>query len=337
MKIFDLFISVLYLGTTAFGTPAKGARANTVSRTTPPSGCLSVGSSGTYSTISAALTALGSGTYAEQIKIDYAGSLIIYGETTDSGLYKDNTVTITNTISSEEAGSLDLSATVNIVSDGVSLYNINVVNGYGKGAQAFSGYQDTLYAKSGTQYYSNCLIEGAVDYIFGDASAWFGECDIVSNGSGSITANSREESTDSSWYAIDHCNIKAASGVSLDGEVYLGRPWRVLARVIYQNSVLGDLINAAGWTTMATGATPLYYEYDNTGDGSSTSDRLYETSISAGVTKTTVLGSGYGDWIDEREKSEILDLSIRAQSIREKQEKNKKKRPREGSNFQPPD
>ncbi|KAJ5623022.1 pectinesterase A [Penicillium lividum] len=326
MKIFDLFISALYLGTTAFGAPVKGARGNTVSRTTPPSGCLSVGSSGTYSTISAALTALGSstssacifiysGTYAEQIKIDYAGSLIIYGETTDSGLYKDNTVTITNTISSEEAGSLDLSATVNIVSDGASLYNINVVNGYGKGAQAvalvgnadklgfyacqFSGYQDTLYAKSGTQYYSNCLIEGAVDYIFGDASAWFGECDIVSNGSGSITANSREESTDSSWYAIDHCNIKAASGVSLDGEVYLGRPWRVLARVIYQNSVLGDLINAAGWTTMATGATPLYYEYDNTGDGSSTSDRLYETSISAGVTKTTVLGSGYGDWIDE--------------------------------------
>lgn len=24
----------------------------------------------------------------------------------------------------------------------------------------FSGYQDTLYAKAGTQYYSNCMIEG---------------------------------------------------------------------------------------------------------------------------------------------------------------------------------
>lgn len=140
---------------------------------------------------------------------------------------------------------------------------------------------------------------GAVDYIFGDASAWFGECDIVSNGSGAITASSREESTDASWYAIDSCNIRAASGLDLDGEVYLGRPWRVLARVIYQNSNLGSLINAAGWTTMADGATPLYYEYDNTGDGSNTSDRLYETSISAGVTKTTVLGSGYADWIDE--------------------------------------
>ncbi|KAJ5560209.1 pectinesterase A [Penicillium frequentans] len=326
MKPFTFFISTLCLGNTVFGAPAQLKHRNSVSRTTPPSGCLSVGSSGTYSTISAALTALDSstssacifvysGTYAEQIKIDYAGSLIIYGETTDSGTYKDNTVTITNTISSEDAGSLDLSATVNIVSDNVSMYNINVVNGYGKGAQAvalvanadqlgfygcqFSGYQDTLYAKAGTQYYSNCMIEGAVDYIFGDASAWFGECDIISNGPGAITASSREESTDTSWYAIDSCNVRAASGLDLDGEVYLGRPWRVLARVIYQNSDLSSLISAAGWTTMADGATPLYYEYDNTGDGSDTSSRLYETSITAGVTKTTVLGSGYGDWIDE--------------------------------------
>ncbi|KAJ5272529.1 hypothetical protein N7478_007654 [Penicillium angulare] len=319
------FLAAVCLGTTVTGAPTKVRRGNTVSRTSPPSGCLSVGSSGTYSTIGDALDALDSsassacifvysGTYAEQLKIDFAGELTLYGETTDSGEYKDNTVTITHTISSEDAGSLDLSATVNVVSDGFKMYNINVVNGYGEGAQAvalvgnadhlgfygcqFSGYQDTLYAKAGTQYYSNCMIEGAVDYIFGDASAWFGECDIVSNGSGAITANSREESTDSSWYAIDNCNIKAASGVDLDGDVYLGRPWRVLARVIYQNSELGSLINSAGWTTMADGATPLYYEYDNTGDGSSTSARKYESSISAGVTKTTVLGSDYAAWID---------------------------------------
>ncbi|KAJ5166316.1 pectinesterase A [Penicillium canariense] len=295
------------------------------SRTSAPSGCLTVGSGGTYSTIGDALDALGSstssaciyvasGTYTEQLTINYAGALTLYGQTADTGTYKDNTVTITHTISSADAGSLDKSATVNVVSDGFTMYNINVANGYGQGAQAvalvgnadrlgfygcqFTGYQDTLYAKSGTQYYSNCMIEGAVDYIFGDASAWFGECDIVSNGGGAITANSREESSDTSWYAIDNCNIKPASGMDLDSEVYLGRPWRVLARVIYQNSELGSLINAKGWTTMADGATPLYYEYNNSGDGSDTAEREYETSISAGVTKTTVLGSDYKDWID---------------------------------------
>jgi pectinesterase len=49
---------------------------------------------------------------------------------------------------------------------------------------------------------------------------------------------------------------------------------------------------------MADGATPFYYEFNNSGDGSDTSARLYETSISAAVTKTTVLGSGWKDWID---------------------------------------
>jgi pectinesterase len=86
--------------------------------------------------------------------------------------------------------------------------------------------------------------------------------------------------------------------MSLEGDVYLGRPWRVLARVIFQNSVLSDVVNAAGWTTLADGATPLYYEYNNSGAGSDTSERLYESSISAAVVKTTVLGSNWGDWID---------------------------------------
>ncbi|PYI14770.1 pectin lyase-like protein [Aspergillus japonicus CBS 114.51] len=324
MHFYSALVALIGLAAPALAAPASSLEKRT-SRTSAPSGCLSVGSGQTYSTIGAALTALGSstaaaciyvasGTYSEQLTINYAGALTLYGQTSDTGSYKNNVVTITHTISSPDAGSLDKSATVNVVSDNFKMYNINVANGYGKGAQAvalvgnadqlgfygcqFTGYQDTLYVKAGTQYYSNCLIEGAVDYIFGDASVWFGECDIVSNGAGAITASSRETSTDDGWYAFDNCNIKAASGVSLTESVYLGRPWRVLARVIYQNSVLSDIINPKGWTTMADGATPLYYEYNNSGDGSSTSSRLYESSISAAVTKTTVLGSTWGDWID---------------------------------------
>lgn len=67
------------------------------SRTSPPAGCLIVRGfdtlSGEYSTIKAALTALGSGTatacifiysgiYNEQISINYAGNLTVYGYTT---------------------------------------------------------------------------------------------------------------------------------------------------------------------------------------------------------------------------------------------------------------
>jgi len=135
------------------------------------------------------------------------------------GSQKANEVTFTRNINSATAGSLDASSTFNIVSAKFKAYNINFKNLYGKGAQAvavtangdkqgyyacgFYGYQDTLYAKNGKQYYSNCYIEGAVDYIFGGAAAWFGECTIASN----ITASSRDSASDVTWYVIDSSTV----------------------------------------------------------------------------------------------------------------------------------
>ncbi|OJD35383.1 pectinesterase a [Diplodia corticola] len=326
MRVRSIAAFLLALGIPVSSVPTPDLAKRT-SRTTAPAGCLTVGSSATYKTITSALDALGtssttdacifvsSGTYAEQLTITYAGSLTLYGSTTDTGTYKSNTVTITHTVKSADAGSLDASSTVNVKADGFNMYNINVVNDYGAGAQAvaltanadklgfygcqFKSYQDTLYAKKGTQYYSNCYIEGAVDYIFGAASAWFGECTIASSGGGAITASSRETADDASWYVIDSSTVTAASGVpGLEGEVYLGRPWRVLARVVFQNSKLSDVVNPEGWTTMAEGATPLYYEWSNEGDGASTAERLYESELDAAVSHETVLGSDYKSWTD---------------------------------------
>ncbi|KAG6864845.1 hypothetical protein C0991_006786 [Blastosporella zonata] len=196
------------------------------------------------------------------------------------------------------------------------MYNVNIRNTWGSGVQAtalaargvqqgyygcaFYGYQDTLLADaSGPQYYSNCYIEGAVDYIYGGASAWFGECVLASVGGGAITANSRTLTTDTSYYVIDSSTITSNTSTSLVGKVYLGRPWRVNARVVFQRSVLPDLINAAGWTTLAANATPIFQEWGNTGAGADTSARVYETPLSAQITHAQVLGSNYATWIDE--------------------------------------
>jgi pectinesterase len=156
------------------------------------------------------------------------------------------------------------SATVRAEKDNLAMYNINVANTYGQGKQAtalaarghkqgyygcqFTGYQDTLLADAagGSQYYSNCYIEGAVDYIYGDASAWFGECVLASNGGGAITANSRNNATEPSYYVIDSSTITSATSANLVNAVYLGRPWRMYARVVFQRSVLPNLINPAG-------------------------------------------------------------------------------------------
>jgi pectin methylesterase-like acyl-CoA thioesterase len=70
------------------------ARAAGTSRTSSPAGCLVVGGSGTYSTFADAIKALGSkttaqciflsaGTYKEQVTVNYAGKLTIYGSTTE--------------------------------------------------------------------------------------------------------------------------------------------------------------------------------------------------------------------------------------------------------------
>ncbi|KAL4900488.1 hypothetical protein BDW74DRAFT_188304 [Aspergillus multicolor] len=318
-------LCMLTLASVAFARPHTHSKRT--SRTSAPPGCLTVGGNATYSTIGDAITALGSGsspaciyiqagTYEEQLTFAYNGNLTVYGETTNTASYEDNTVTITHTISSPESGSLVSSATVNAQMDDLSIYNVNIVNGFGKGAQAvalaatgdhqgyygcqFIGYQDTLYARDGIQYYSHSYVEGATDYIFGAASTWLSTCDIASNGAGYITAMSRETESDPSWYAFDNCSIyeKPELGTDLTGKVYLGRPWRVLARVIYQNSVLSDIIHPAGWTTMAEGATPLYYEIGNTGAGADTSQRVWESEIEKPVSRDTVLGSGWEEWVD---------------------------------------
>ena len=88
----------------------------------------------------------------------------IYGETEDTSDYKGNKVTITNSLDASAAGSNDASGTLRVHSDNVAIYNIDIVNSYGKGSQAIAvsqygsqvgfygcglyGYQDTLLAVS---------------------------------------------------------------------------------------------------------------------------------------------------------------------------------------------
>ncbi|KAK8338703.1 hypothetical protein V6Z12_A09G269200 [Gossypium hirsutum] len=43
----------------------------------------------------------------------------------------------------------------------------------------FTGYQDTLYAHRERQLYTNCLITGTVDFIFGDAASIFQNCMLI--------------------------------------------------------------------------------------------------------------------------------------------------------------
>jgi len=300
----------------------------TIPRTTPPAGALVVrpkNQTGEYGTINAAVAALGKdgsaktifiypGTYNERVVLKYNGHLTIYGYTTDGQNWKGNQVIIQSSLNSTYAGSLDASAAISAQSANISMYNLNIYNTFGKGAQAVAlsalgdrqgyygcsikGHQDTLMASKNRQYYSTCYIEGDTDFIFGDASAWFGKCTIGTYGA-SITANSRTFANETTWYVFDSSTITSATGATVAaGSAYLGRPWRVMSRVMYQNSNIGAVINAAGWTTMTAGATPEYREWNNTGTGSNTSKRQYETKSTGPVAISDVLGSDWKTWVD---------------------------------------
>lgn len=43
----------------------------------------------------------------------------------------------------------------------------------------FDSYQDTLYCHTFRQFYSNCIVQGTVDFIFGNGNAVFQSCSII--------------------------------------------------------------------------------------------------------------------------------------------------------------
>ncbi|KAG6827266.1 hypothetical protein H0H92_012578, partial [Tricholoma furcatifolium] len=167
----------------------------------------------------------------------------IYGYTTNSQSFYQNTVSIQAGVNSTAAGSDDASGTLRIHKDDFNMYNVDVKNTFGPGTQAiafsqygsrvglygcgFYGYQDTLYANEGTQVYLKNYIEGAVDFIFGrHALAFFGGNTIAVAGPGCITANGRESDDDGS-YVLDKNEIILAPGAvnGTAGNIFFGRPW----------------------------------------------------------------------------------------------------------------
>ncbi|KAM6544686.1 hypothetical protein CsatB_025422 [Cannabis sativa] len=112
----------------------------------------------------------------------------------------------------------------------------------------FYGLQDTLWDQQGRHYYQNCLIEGAVDFIFGSGQSIFEHCTIsVIGGSlgtgfvGFITAQGRTNNNDGSGFVFKNCNVIGT------GSVFLGRPWRPYSRVLFYNSYLSNVVVPQGW------------------------------------------------------------------------------------------
>ncbi|KAJ9171707.1 hypothetical protein P3X46_015031 [Hevea brasiliensis] len=143
---------------------------------------------------------------------------------------------------------------------------------------AFLGIQDTLWDEKGRHYFSECYIEGAIDFIFGKAQSIYENCMISVNIGrydsglrGSITAQKKEWPQLSSGFVFKDCEING------NGKAYLGRAWGPYSTVVYYNSIMSDVIVPEGWDAwnyVHHEANFTYVESKNKGQGADTSKRV---------------------------------------------------------------
>ncbi len=203
-------------------------------------------------------------------------------------------VVITNSLNAKQAGGTFFTATAEIDGDGFEADNLTFENTAGNTGQAvaaavradravfkncrFLGYQDTLFADYGRQYYVGSYIEGAVDFIFGNAAAVFDHTEIHANGPGYLTAQSRTSPDQTTGYAIVESKVTSgiAAGAPRD-TISLGRPWRPYSRVVFIDTELPADVIAEGWNVWGKNdPTPqaYYAEFESKGPGANPGSRV---------------------------------------------------------------
>lgn len=249
--------------------------------------------SGAYRTLGAAIAALPPeggeirlkpGEYREKLRIEKPNVRLI-----GLGARPEDVVLVWHD-SSQMAGGTGLSASLTVTARDFVAHNLTIQNDYSKKnpqrSQAVAlfvtgdravfdtvrllGFQDTLYAASNCrpngsaachdsrQYFRNCYVEGDVDFIFGDARAFFDRCHIHAlnhEGGVMITAHSRLVPEQKSGYVFDHATITAEPG---DYPIWLGRAWRPYATVVWLDADIRAPLQPAGWREWTPGVTETF-------------------------------------------------------------------------------
>ena len=179
--------------------------------------------------------------------------------------------------------------TATLDADDFSVENLTIENSAGPVGQAlairidgdrvtfrhcrFLGWQDTIFANRGRQYFENCYIAGHVDFIFGGATAWFEKCELHCLKDGYVAAASTPEESPFG-FVFSRCRL---AGESAEVRTWLGRPWRAFASTIYLHCEMPALVRPAGWMNWGQPErerTARYAEGGCTGEGARRDQRV---------------------------------------------------------------
>jgi polygalacturonase len=279
----------------AAATPATNANAASPLR---------VGPGQRYATISEALAdapagatiRIAPGTYREVLHLQ-TPEVRLLGE----GLAPQDVV-IEASRSAADTGGTGKSAVVFAEANGVEIHNLTIANRFHdehpevtQGAQAVAlyasgdrqryiglrliSYQDTLYAARRScstapcpparQFYRDTTVIGAVDFIFGNALAYFDGVEIygVQRPQVIVTAQSCQLPDEVCGYVFRNSRVHADPSVR---QIVLGRPWRALSTVGFLDSELDARVIPAGfidWNQENRLPTTRYLESGSRGPG----------------------------------------------------------------------
>ncbi|KAL0414992.1 UNVERIFIED_CONTAM: Pectinesterase 3 [Sesamum latifolium] len=145
----------------------------------------------------------------------------------------------------------------------------------------FDAFQDTLYAHSNRQFYRKCDITGTIDFIFGNSAVVFQNCNILPrqplpNQFVTITAQGKKDPNQNTGISIQRCVMSPLD--RLTAPTYLGRPWKDFSTTVIMQTNIGGFLSPLGWISWVSNVDPprsiFYAEYQNTGAGSSTRNRV---------------------------------------------------------------
>ena len=138
------------------------------------------------------------------------------------------------------------------------------------------GYQDTLCANGGTQYYYKCYIAGNVDFIYGnEPRALFNECKLAfrynANKNSGYVCAPKTGALAAYGLTFNNCQVISEEGCS-GSKYYLARPWGQDAYITWINCYMGKMIraNSANPYSDMSGAfasKARFYEFGSFGPG----------------------------------------------------------------------
>lgn len=227
-------------------------------------------------------------TYDDHANIDKMGTFRTY-----TFLIRGNDITLENLTIENTSFALGQAVALHLEGDRIILKNCRIIS-----------HQDTVYAarENQRQYFVDCWIEGTTDFIFGSSTCWFERCVIYCKKNSYITAASTPENVEFG-FIFNNCKVVLAKGVD---KLYLGRPWRPYAMTLFMNTELPEGILSEGWNNWRNPEnekTARYMEYNNTGKGSATSERVEWAKVLSKkeVEKYTLkhVMKGYDNWFPE--------------------------------------